>query len=91
MVCGYHCVKLPQRGTKIVYQPLEHMQAIEYKRPSISDTGCVKYIERVLKESREDSQEVRLTVQITIQLSGLCKRKSFLLIKSDFEGKVKTS
>lgn len=30
---------LPQQGSEIVFQPLEHLQAIEYKRPSVSDLG----------------------------------------------------
>ncbi|KAJ9169683.1 hypothetical protein P3X46_017845 [Hevea brasiliensis] len=39
IVCGYHSMPLPQQGSEIVFQPLEHLQAIEYKRPSVSDLG----------------------------------------------------
>ncbi|XP_052886527.1 uncharacterized protein LOC108452528 isoform X2 [Gossypium arboreum] len=36
IVCSYHALALPQRGSEIVFQPLEHLQAIEYVRPPIS-------------------------------------------------------
>ncbi|TYH11212.1 hypothetical protein ES288_A07G240100v1 [Gossypium darwinii] len=36
IVCSYHALALPQRGSEIVVQPLEHLQAIEYVRPPIS-------------------------------------------------------
>ncbi|KAG8641857.1 hypothetical protein MANES_12G041101v8 [Manihot esculenta] len=39
IVCSYHSLPLPQRGSKIVFKPLEHLQAIEYRRPSASDLG----------------------------------------------------
>ncbi|KAK8717923.1 hypothetical protein V6N13_045173 [Hibiscus sabdariffa] len=37
IVCGYHALALPPRGSEIIFQPLEHLQAIEYVRPPISD------------------------------------------------------
>ncbi|KAM7271491.1 hypothetical protein ACFE04_030705 [Oxalis oulophora] len=36
IVCAYHSLHIPQRGEKIVFQPLEHLQAIEYMRPPVS-------------------------------------------------------
>ncbi|KAK8570054.1 hypothetical protein V6N13_002755 [Hibiscus sabdariffa] len=36
IVCGYHALALPERGSEIVFQPLEHLQAIEYVRSPIS-------------------------------------------------------
>ncbi|KAG4193173.1 hypothetical protein ERO13_A07G203700v2 [Gossypium hirsutum] len=36
IICSYHALALPQRGSEIVFQPLEHLQAIEYVRPPIS-------------------------------------------------------
>ncbi|MBA0791338.1 hypothetical protein Gohar_015919 [Gossypium harknessii] len=36
IVCSYHALALPERGSEIVFQPLEHLQAIEYVRPPIS-------------------------------------------------------
>ncbi|XP_058005811.1 uncharacterized protein LOC110660094 isoform X3 [Hevea brasiliensis] len=43
MVCDYHSMRLPQRGSEIVFKPLEHLQAIEYKRPPVSDLGFSEY------------------------------------------------
>ncbi|XP_022758550.1 uncharacterized protein LOC111305354 isoform X1 [Durio zibethinus] len=39
IVCGYHALSLPPRGSEIVFQPLEHLQAIEYVRPPVSALG----------------------------------------------------
>ncbi|KDP26451.1 hypothetical protein JCGZ_17609 [Jatropha curcas] len=39
IVCGYHSKSLPQRGSEIIFQPLEHLQAIVYRRHSASDLG----------------------------------------------------
>ncbi|XVF72107.1 hypothetical protein PTKIN_Ptkin12aG0094200 [Pterospermum kingtungense] len=39
IVCGYHALSLPLRGSEIVFQPLEHLQAIEYVRPPVSAFG----------------------------------------------------
>ncbi|KAL5562026.1 hypothetical protein UlMin_031773 [Ulmus minor] len=36
IVCGYHALPLPPRGGELVFQPLEHLQSIEYKRPPAS-------------------------------------------------------
>ncbi|WCJ38232.1 DENN (AEX-3) domain-containing protein [Euphorbia peplus] len=36
IVCGYHSLPLPERGSEVVYQPLEHLQAIKYRRPTTS-------------------------------------------------------
>ncbi|KAK8654169.1 hypothetical protein V6N13_128142 [Hibiscus sabdariffa] len=36
IVCGYHALALPERGSEIVFQPLEHLQAIEYVRSPLS-------------------------------------------------------
>ncbi|XP_042509059.1 uncharacterized protein LOC122084685 isoform X2 [Macadamia integrifolia] len=36
IVCGYHALPLPARGSEIIFQPLEHLQAIKYNRPAIS-------------------------------------------------------
>lgn len=49
IVCGYHTLPLPPRGHEIVFRPLEHLQAVKYKRPAISDLGlgdlCVESLE----------------------------------------------
>lgn len=39
IVCGYHASPLPQRGSELVFQPLEHLQAIEYRRPPVAALG----------------------------------------------------
>uniref|UniRef100_A0A2N9EK12 UDENN domain-containing protein n=1 Tax=Fagus sylvatica TaxID=28930 RepID=A0A2N9EK12_FAGSY len=39
IVCGYHALPLPPRGSELVFQPLEHLQAIEYRRPPVSSLG----------------------------------------------------
>lgn len=39
IVCGYHALPLPTNGSELVFQPLEHLQAIEYRRPPISTLG----------------------------------------------------
>ncbi|KAJ8559351.1 hypothetical protein K7X08_003409 [Anisodus acutangulus] len=39
IVCSYHSLPLPPRGSKIIFQPLEHLQAIEYERISVSELG----------------------------------------------------
>lgn len=60
IVCGYHRLNLPERGSKIIFQPLENMQPIEFQRFSASDLGLSeKYLDHILKLSKEDSQ-VRL-------------------------------
>lgn len=61
IVCGYHRLNLPERGSKINFQPLEHMQPIEFRRFSASDLGYSdKYIDKITKVSKDDS-EVRLS------------------------------
>ncbi|KAG6719202.1 hypothetical protein I3842_04G190100 [Carya illinoinensis] len=39
IVCGYHALPLPAQGSELVFQPLEHLQAIKYRRPPISTLG----------------------------------------------------
>ncbi|GMI66408.1 hypothetical protein like AT2G20320 [Hibiscus trionum] len=36
IVCAYRALSLPPRGSEILFQPLEHLQAIEYVRPPVS-------------------------------------------------------
>jgi hypothetical protein len=57
---------LPQRGNGIVFQPLDHLQAIEYKRPPTSDLGfCNNYL------ASFKAAEVFLSVLIDIRLCSL--------------------
>ncbi|KAK2986348.1 hypothetical protein RJ640_026612 [Escallonia rubra] len=39
IVCSYHAMPLPTRGSEIVFQPLEHLEAIEYTRLPVSSLG----------------------------------------------------
>ncbi|TYK24604.1 DENN domain-containing protein [Cucumis melo var. makuwa] len=39
IVCGYHSLPVPERGCDLFFQPLEHLQSIEYRRPAISSLG----------------------------------------------------
>ncbi|KAK6940593.1 cDENN domain [Dillenia turbinata] len=46
IIRAYHTLPVPSRGSEIVFRPLEHLQAIEYRRPTISDLGLVgKYLD----------------------------------------------
>ncbi|KAL7126748.1 hypothetical protein ABFS83_14G207900 [Erythranthe nasuta] len=63
IICGYHSIRLPARGGQIIFQPLEHLQVIEYRRPPVSALGLYdKYLDRKLKDSKEASQvELKLS------------------------------
>ncbi|CAH9132864.1 unnamed protein product [Cuscuta epithymum] len=39
IVCSYHSLPLPSRGSNIVFHPLEHLPRIKFKRSSISELG----------------------------------------------------
>nr|VDD29101.1 unnamed protein product [Brassica oleracea] len=39
LICGYHSLAIPSRGSEVVFQPLEHLQSIEYTRPPVSALG----------------------------------------------------
>ncbi|KAE8646738.1 hypothetical protein Csa_005208 [Cucumis sativus] len=46
IVCGYHSLPVPERGCELLFQPLEHLQSIEYKRPAIASLGfCESYLD----------------------------------------------
>ncbi|XP_038716859.1 uncharacterized protein LOC120010208 isoform X2 [Tripterygium wilfordii] len=48
IVCSYHALPIPARGSEIVFRPLEHLQAIEYRRPSVEALGIArKYIDSI--------------------------------------------
>ncbi|KAJ6810083.1 uncharacterized protein M6B38_157680 [Iris pallida] len=36
IVCGYHSLPLPPRGSEVIFHPLEHLQPIKYCRPGVS-------------------------------------------------------
>ncbi|CAH8354626.1 unnamed protein product, partial [Eruca vesicaria subsp. sativa] len=39
LICGYHSLAIPSRGSEVVFQPLEHLQSIQYTRPPVSALG----------------------------------------------------
>ncbi|ESQ50402.1 hypothetical protein EUTSA_v10001892mg [Eutrema salsugineum] len=39
LICGYHSLAIPSHGSAVVFQPLEHLQSIEYTRPPVSALG----------------------------------------------------
>ncbi|XP_043706121.1 uncharacterized protein LOC122655827 isoform X2 [Telopea speciosissima] len=57
IVCGYHALPLPARGSEIIFQPLEHLQPIKYLRPAISvlDFGG-NYPDTKLQDSLEAAE-----------------------------------
>uniref|UniRef100_A0A7N0TPX6 UDENN domain-containing protein n=1 Tax=Kalanchoe fedtschenkoi TaxID=63787 RepID=A0A7N0TPX6_KALFE len=45
IVCGYHALPVPARGSELKFLPLEHLQPIQYLRPRVSSLGvCEKYL-----------------------------------------------
>ncbi|KAG8370845.1 hypothetical protein BUALT_Bualt13G0025700 [Buddleja alternifolia] len=57
IICGYHSLHLPERGGQVLFQPLEHLQAIEFRRPSICALElCDKFLDLKLNDSKEASQ-----------------------------------
>ncbi|KAF5741809.1 hypothetical protein HS088_TW10G00815 [Tripterygium wilfordii] len=48
IVCSYHALPIPARGSEIVFRPLEHLQAVEYRRPSVEAFGIPgKYLDSI--------------------------------------------
>ncbi|CAN8257549.1 unnamed protein product [Cochlearia groenlandica] len=39
LICGYHSLEIPSRGSEVVFHPLEHLQSIVYTRPPLSALG----------------------------------------------------
>ncbi|KAL6968133.1 hypothetical protein U1Q18_033936 [Sarracenia purpurea var. burkii] len=61
IVCGYHAMPLPTRGSEIVFQPLEHLQAIEYRRPSVAAVGLSeRYLDQKLEHLSEAAEVYEL-------------------------------
>ncbi|GFP82982.1 denn domain-containing protein 5b [Phtheirospermum japonicum] len=48
---------VPPRGSELHFQPLEHLEPVEYRRPPMTDLGlCGKYLDLKLDDSKEISQ-----------------------------------
>ncbi|XP_058197386.1 uncharacterized protein LOC131313219 isoform X1 [Rhododendron vialii] len=57
IVCGYHAMPLPIRGSEIVFQPLEHLQGIEYRRPPVTALGLSeRYLDQKFQHSLEGAE-----------------------------------
>ncbi|KAE9460746.1 hypothetical protein C3L33_07349, partial [Rhododendron williamsianum] len=57
IVCGYHAMPLPTRGSEIVFQPLEHLQGIEYRRPPVTALGLSeRYLDQKFQHSLEGAE-----------------------------------
>ncbi|XP_062021559.1 uncharacterized protein LOC133738123 [Rosa rugosa] len=57
IVCGFHALPLPERGSELVFQPLEHLQAIQYNRPPIAALG---FDEKNLDSSEDPGVDAKL-------------------------------
>ncbi|XP_057483036.1 LOW QUALITY PROTEIN: uncharacterized protein LOC130769798 [Actinidia eriantha] len=57
IVCSYHAMTLPTRGSEIVFKPLEHLQAIEYRRFPVAALGLSeRYLDQKLQQSLEATE-----------------------------------
>ncbi|CAA0833412.1 DENN (AEX-3) domain-containing protein [Striga hermonthica] len=57
ILSNYHSLPLPPRGSEIVFQPLEHLEPIEYFRPPLSSLDlCGKNLDYKLGDYKEVSQ-----------------------------------
>ncbi|KAL1143210.1 hypothetical protein V6Z11_A11G146600 [Gossypium hirsutum] len=56
IVCAYHALSIPPQGKEILFQPLEHLQAIEYVRPPVSAFGLDKSYLSSLEPSEVDAK-----------------------------------
>ncbi|KAG2323605.1 hypothetical protein Bca4012_059085 [Brassica carinata] len=66
LVCGYHSLAIPTRGSEVVFQPLEHLQSIAYTRPPVSALGLS---EEFIYSS--DSSEINARLAAAEEAMGL--------------------
>ncbi|KAJ0265498.1 DENN protein [Hirschfeldia incana] len=66
LICGYHSLAIPSRGSEVVFQPLEHLQSIEYTRPPVSALGLS---EEYIYSS--DSSEINARLAAAEEAMGL--------------------
>jgi hypothetical protein len=66
LVCGYHSLAIPSRGSEVVFHPLEHLQSISYTRPPVSALGLSEeYI------CSSDSKEINARLAAAEEAMGL--------------------
>lgn len=39
IICRYHSLPVPSRGSEIIFHPLDHLQPFRYNRPGVSSLG----------------------------------------------------
>ncbi|KAF8090320.1 hypothetical protein N665_0479s0024 [Sinapis alba] len=66
LICGYHSLAIPSRGSEVVFQPLEHLQSIAYTRPPVSALGLS---EELIYSS--DSSEINARLAAAEEAMGL--------------------
>ncbi|KAJ0254158.1 DENN protein [Hirschfeldia incana] len=66
LICGYHSLAIPSRGSEVVFQPLEHLQSIAYTRPPVSALGLS---EEFIYSS--DSSEINARLAAAEEAMGL--------------------
>ncbi|KAG5514766.1 hypothetical protein RHGRI_035978 [Rhododendron griersonianum] len=68
IVCGYHAMPLPTRGSEIVFQPLEHLQGIEYRRPPVTALGLSeRYLDQKFQHSLEGAEVLALVAGVLLE------------------------
>ncbi|KAE8686060.1 hypothetical protein F3Y22_tig00111086pilonHSYRG00004 [Hibiscus syriacus] len=84
IVFGYHALALPPRGSEIVFQPLEHLQAIEYERPPISalalDESYFYSFEAAGINAKLAAAEEALALSILDVLAGVLLEKQVVVV-----------
>ncbi|XP_059300813.1 uncharacterized protein LOC132053034 isoform X1 [Lycium ferocissimum] len=71
IVCSYHSLPLPPRGSKIIFQPLEHLQAIEYERISVSELGISEKHMGTRMNDPDDAAKVNFHLAAAEEAVGL--------------------
>lgn len=68
IVCGYHALPLPARGSEIVFHPLEHLQPIKYCRAGLLSLGLDSSENDPSCSS--DANETRFSDKVNAQLAA---------------------
>ncbi|EPS58127.1 hypothetical protein M569_16689, partial [Genlisea aurea] len=61
IICQYNQLSLPARGNSVLFQPLEHLPATEYRRPPVSALGLSDdYLDPGLCSQSDDTSQFRI-------------------------------
>lgn len=67
VVCSYHSMDLPSRGSEIFFQPLEHVHGFVYLRPPISALGIdEKHLQSYMLEPKESSKSAQVKLELAV-------------------------